>query len=64
MHGIKYRARFRDRPDLDSEDFKDYAGTVALGREFAIEEDEGKTWRVAEIKSEGARETIIFEPVG
>lgn len=43
MQDTKYRARFLTRPDLDSEDFKDYAGSVEVGSEFAIQADDGKT---------------------
>jgi hypothetical protein len=64
VEAIKYRAQFMTRPDLDTEDFRDYTRTVAVGQEIAIQADDGKPGRVAEIKSDSSsRETIVFEPV-
>jgi hypothetical protein len=42
MKGIKYRARFLTRPELDSDDFTDYVGGVVTGREYVIASDEGR----------------------
>jgi hypothetical protein len=62
--GVRYRASFLTRPDLDTEDFTDHVG-VAIGQEYAIQADDGKLWRVAEIQQDEASpvETIVFEPV-
>jgi hypothetical protein len=48
---------------LDSDHFEDYRGDVVVGREYAIQRDDGKLWRVVEIEPTEPRETIVFEPV-
>jgi hypothetical protein len=61
--GIRNRARFLTRPDLDSDDFTDYFGVV-IGQECPIQPDGGRLWRVAEVQQdETPVETIVFEPV-
>jgi hypothetical protein len=61
--GIRYRARFLTRPDLDRDDFTDYSGVV-IGHECASQPAGGRIWRVAEVQQdETPLETIVFEPV-
>jgi hypothetical protein len=62
IEGVKYRAAFLTRPDLDSDDFKDYTGRIEIGLEI---EKNGETWRVVELvtKQGDDRETIVLEPV-
>lgn len=60
--GIKYRACYLTRPDLDSDDWAD-VGSVVVGREYDHPDDWSR-WRIAEIQQDGTNvETIIFEPV-
>ena len=64
MQGVRYRARFLTRPDLDSDDFTDYLGGVVIGREY-VDPSERTRWRIAEVQQdETPVETIVFDPVG
>jgi hypothetical protein len=60
---VKYRTRFLTRPDLDTEDFKDYTGRIEIEREIRVESDAGRLWRVKEIQTGDSRETIVLEPI-
>jgi hypothetical protein len=61
MQGTKYRAEFETRPDHNTADFTDYRGDIAIGHEYAIEADEGRLWRIAELRPEASGiETIVF----
>lgn len=58
----RYRVRFKGRPDLDSDDFSDYAGNMQAGLEV---NRDGVTWRVIEIvpAESGGLDTAVFELV-
>jgi hypothetical protein len=53
-------ARFKGRPDLNSEDFSDYSGRMQVGVEVI---SDGVKWRVSEIiPGEGSElDTVILD---
>jgi hypothetical protein len=57
-----YRARFKGRPDLNSDDFSDYTGPMHFGVEVV---SDGVKWRVSEIipGEVGELDTVILDLV-